>query len=309
MAVSEYAPCGELFEYIMFSNGFGEIATRTYGHQMMDGLNAMHNMGYTHGNLTPKNILLDKNFVLKISDFGHSQNFADYYTRNEIFVKNYRAPEMLCRKPYTYKADIFAVGAILFTLYCGFAPFEKAQDTDWWWKRLSKGTFWIEKSKKYLANDPKKNKRYTVAGVKLLVSFWDGHTKKCPIDQQFQELMINMLHPWPERRFNYKQISNHAWYNKKIMTQPEIEHFMRDRIKLVIKNRNKKVEEIVKNVCHNRDFCPNKSCRCGRIHGNYNNSDNDTQFTQEMKESMEKHIEKKVNAPDPEIIAEMNQVT
>ena len=292
----------------MFSNGFGEIATRTYCHQMMDGLNAMYKMGYIHGRLKPQNLLLDKNFVLKISNFGHSQSYADYYSRNQIRINDYRAPEQLRRKPYTSKADIFAIGGILFTLYCGFAPFEAAEDTDWHWKRLSKGIIHLEKSKKYLENNPTKNKQYTVAGIKVLTSFWDCHTKKCQIDEKFQELIINMLHPLPDRRFNYEQITSHSWYNKKIMRQEEIEHFMRDRIKLVIKNRNTKVEEIVKKRRHHQEVCPNEApCRCGRIHGKFNDNNSDIPFAHMLKDSIRTQLEKAIHDTDTAVT--MNQVT
>ena len=244
----------------MFSGSLGELATRTYAHQMMDGLHAMHKKGYTHRNLRPNNILLSQNFVLKIADFGHyhaCKEFCSYQspfdtdTNQDISVqiprheRPYQAPEVVQRKPNTYKADLFSVSVILFTLYCGFVPFQEAVDTDWWWKRLSKGVKYLEKSKKYLPNDPAKSNQYKVAGIKSLTSFWNNHTKRIPIDQEFQALMINMLHPSPDRRFNHQQIRNHKWHNEKILTQKETEHFMIDRIKKIHKNRKKKVSQIV----------------------------------------------------------------
>jgi serine/threonine protein kinase len=36
----------------------------------MDGLNHIHNQGYTHRDLKPENLMLDSDFTLKIADFG-----------------------------------------------------------------------------------------------------------------------------------------------------------------------------------------------------------------------------------------------
>ena len=262
MLISEYAPCGELFEYLMFAGtgtpGLGSLATRTYTHQMMDGLQAIHKKGYLHGNLRPHNILLSENFVLKIADFGfykyhnHVRSLGKtYFNKND--AKPYQAPELLEGEPYTFKSDLFSIGVLMFTLYCSFLPFHETVDTDWWWKRLSKGIKHLEKSKTYLPHNVKKNKQCTASGIKALRSFWDYHTQKLAIDVEFQELMINMLHPLPENRFNHEQIRNHKWYDEKIMTQKEIAHFMRDRIKKINMGRKQHVAQMIQDRFYEND--------------------------------------------------------
>lgn len=44
--------------------------SRTYFHQIVAGVNAVHEKGYTHRDIKPENILLNKKFLLKIVDFG-----------------------------------------------------------------------------------------------------------------------------------------------------------------------------------------------------------------------------------------------
>ena len=252
MLVSEYAPCGELFEYLMFAGSLGLLPTRTYAHQMMDGLYAIHKKGFVHGDLRPHNILLSENFVLKIADFGFHR-YHNYFNKND--AKSYQAPELLEGESCTHKSDIFSIAILIFMLYCAFPPFQEAVVTDWWWKRLSKGIKYLEKSKKYLPNNPAKSNQYKVAGIKALTSFWDSHTKRIPIDQEFQELMINMLHPFPDRRFSHQQIRNHKWYNRNVMTQNELQQFMRHKIKKIIETRNAKVKKMHQQMNIGQDAC------------------------------------------------------
>ncbi|ETO29345.1 Protein kinase domain containing protein, partial [Reticulomyxa filosa] len=71
----EYAGNGELFDYVMFTGCFDEDISRSYFHQLIDGLEAIHSMGFAHRDLKPENLLLDANFVLKIADFGFATMF------------------------------------------------------------------------------------------------------------------------------------------------------------------------------------------------------------------------------------------
>ena len=65
-AVFEYCPRGKLFEFLMFTGRLGKTATRTYSHQLLNGLNAMHRSGYVPRDLKPENLLLDYDFTLKV---------------------------------------------------------------------------------------------------------------------------------------------------------------------------------------------------------------------------------------------------
>lgn len=51
--VLEYADGGELFDYIADTGKFSEKASRTYFHQLLNGLNYMHNKGYAHRDIKP----------------------------------------------------------------------------------------------------------------------------------------------------------------------------------------------------------------------------------------------------------------
>jgi len=145
ITVLEYASGGELFDFLMFTGYFDETITRTYFHQLVDGLEAIHAQGIAHRDLKPENLLLDSNYKLKIADFGFATNYIDPESGEEIFLKTacgtqgYLAPELIKKEPYSYPADIFAIGIILFTMYAGFPPFQTAdKNKDWWWDKIEK---------------------------------------------------------------------------------------------------------------------------------------------------------------------------
>ena len=48
-----------------------------------------------HRGITPDNILIDSNFVLKLGDFGHSKivNYDTSFAMTDIKVSKYMAPE------------------------------------------------------------------------------------------------------------------------------------------------------------------------------------------------------------------------
>lgn len=70
--VLEYVGGGELFDFIALGGKFSANVSRTYFHQMMNGLAHMHQSGIAHRDIKPENILLTEKFVLKLADFGFS---------------------------------------------------------------------------------------------------------------------------------------------------------------------------------------------------------------------------------------------
>jgi serine/threonine protein kinase len=69
--VLEYAEKGELFNYVYLpKKGFGEDYGRLIFKQIMEGLNACHRAGIAHRDLKLENIMLDRNYNVKIADFG-----------------------------------------------------------------------------------------------------------------------------------------------------------------------------------------------------------------------------------------------
>jgi hypothetical protein len=63
--------------------------------------------------------------VLKVGDFGFSKQLS--YLEEEMLTfcgtPLNMAPEIMSNKPYTYKADIWSIGVIIFLILTGSYPF------------------------------------------------------------------------------------------------------------------------------------------------------------------------------------------
>ncbi|KAK7824289.1 u-box domain-containing protein 33 [Quercus suber] len=80
-----------------------------------------HLSSLIHGDLTPANILLDANFVSKLSDFGICHLLPhDQSSRNTALgAFAYMDPEFLSTGKLTLKSDVYSFGIILLQLLTG----------------------------------------------------------------------------------------------------------------------------------------------------------------------------------------------
>merc|ERR1712154_460922 len=248
VTVLEFASGGELFDFLMFTGNFDEYASRSYFHQMIDGLEAMHKLGIAHRDLKPENLLLNDRYVLKIADFGFATSFIDESGSGKIQkmktacgTKGYLAPELLKGKKYTHKCDIFALGIILFTTYAGFPPFQNAVETDWWWDKLSKGWKYIVASEKQKYQ--KDRDKHIAAGTAKIELFWKAHERTRQFDQILKNLLERMLHPYAEYRYDIKHIKAHKWYNGKTYNEQELRSYLQKRVRTVVKERATKIKK------------------------------------------------------------------
>lgn len=81
-----------------------------------------------HRDLKPKNILFDKNYNIRLIDFGFSKKFQ---AKNEMFhtfcgTSEYMSPEMIQGQSYSTKTDVWSLGIILYEMIVGKRPFENS---------------------------------------------------------------------------------------------------------------------------------------------------------------------------------------
>lgn len=94
--------------------------------QILIGLQHIHSCNLVHRDLKPDNILVTKDKKVKILDFGWGfqiQAHVAEWDTHQIGTLHYMAPEVIKKKPYNHKVDIWSAGCILYEMCTGIDPF------------------------------------------------------------------------------------------------------------------------------------------------------------------------------------------
>lgn len=118
--IMEYASKGNLFSFIKnHSDRLDDKLTRTLFHQLIRGIEYLHQLGVCHLDLKPENILIGDDYKLKIIDFDTAWVEGD---KNVLAkgTKYKRAPELIFKtSQHKPAADIFSAAIILFLMKTG----------------------------------------------------------------------------------------------------------------------------------------------------------------------------------------------
>jgi serine/threonine protein kinase len=98
------------------------------GVQAAEALEHAHRQGVVHRDIKPANLLLDQHGNLWVTDFGLAlllQEDRLTKTGDVIGTLHYMAPEQTVgRAPVDHRADVYALGAILYELLTARPPFD-----------------------------------------------------------------------------------------------------------------------------------------------------------------------------------------
>src|SRR5215471_3317519 len=106
--------------------------------QICLALQAAHAEGVVHRDLKPQNIMMDQNGRVVVMDFGiaHSQeNPSMTMTGALMGTPEYMSPEQAKGEKTDNRADIFAVGIILYEMLTGKIPFRAGTVIETMYKR------------------------------------------------------------------------------------------------------------------------------------------------------------------------------
>uniref|UniRef100_A0A8B9DH38 non-specific serine/threonine protein kinase n=1 Tax=Anser cygnoides TaxID=8845 RepID=A0A8B9DH38_ANSCY len=124
VVVTDYAE-GELFQILEDDGSLPEDQVQTIAAQLVSALYYLHSHRILHRDMKPQNILLGKDGVIKLCDFGFARAMS-IHTMVLTSIKGtplYMSPELVEEKPYDHTADLWSVGCILYELFVGTPPF------------------------------------------------------------------------------------------------------------------------------------------------------------------------------------------
>src|SRR5437867_5266382 len=106
-------------------NRFGAFTTRRavkLAEQICDGLSEAHAQDIVHRDIKPENFMIDESGSVKLMDFGLAHLLREGSTE-AVGTPSYMAPEQAQALPYDQRADVYALGLVLFEMFTGSVAF------------------------------------------------------------------------------------------------------------------------------------------------------------------------------------------
>jgi eukaryotic-like serine/threonine-protein kinase len=95
--------------------------------QYANGIEFMHRAGYLHRDICPRNVMVNKDGVVKIIDLGLAVPYKPDFCKpgNRTGTTMYLAPELIKRTTTDHRVDCFALGVTAYEVFTGDLPWEK----------------------------------------------------------------------------------------------------------------------------------------------------------------------------------------
>ena len=125
--IMELASNGNLYNFIQ-NNKNQKIKTKEMIKkiiiQVIEIIKYLHSLDIIYRDIKPENILLDKDYNVKLCDYG----WASYLSKGQFCsaycgTPEYVSPEVIKKYPYNEKVDIWGIGVLIFELVFGYPPF------------------------------------------------------------------------------------------------------------------------------------------------------------------------------------------
>jgi serine/threonine-protein kinase len=126
----EYFPSHTLGSEIVGDKPIELKRALQFGMDMCTGMTVAHQVGIVHRDLKPANVLINQDALLKIVDFGvaAAQREGDTQLTKTGYVigsPKYMAPEQILGKKVDERADVYAIGVMLYEMLTGVPPYSR----------------------------------------------------------------------------------------------------------------------------------------------------------------------------------------
>ncbi|CAI0407483.1 unnamed protein product, partial [Linum tenue] len=144
--ITEYLPEGSLRAYLHKLEEKSLAMEKLIGFALdiARGMEYIHSRGVIHRDLKPENILIDEDFHLKIADFGIAceEAYCDLLV-DDPGTYRWMAPEMIKKKSYGRKVDVYGFGLMLWEMVAGTIPYEEMNPIQAAFAVVNKVRLWI----------------------------------------------------------------------------------------------------------------------------------------------------------------------
>ncbi len=132
---------GETLRARLRRGALAAATTCDYGRQITAALVAAHQLGVIHGDLKPENVFITSSGTVKVIDFGIAKcrqealeglddSAVATWPYALLGTVGYMPPEQVRGQALDERADLFSVGAMLFEMAAGVAPFRGPSPID-----------------------------------------------------------------------------------------------------------------------------------------------------------------------------------
>jgi eukaryotic-like serine/threonine-protein kinase len=100
--------------------------------QLCDAVQYLHSQKFLHRDLCPRNVMVTKDGLVKLIDFGLTVPYTPDYCKpgNRTGTADYLAPEIIKRQSTDHRVDIFALGVTAFEIFTGHLPWERSLSSE-----------------------------------------------------------------------------------------------------------------------------------------------------------------------------------